>query len=208
MAKSSLLAQIRRDIQQGVWAPAQAITQQQFADFYQVSRIPVRDAMALLAADGWLQRLGKASYQIMPLCAAQALELAEIRAQLEPLALQLALPTLSFAHLGQARDILVQIAQSPELSPWQLGQLNWQFHYALYQSCQRPFLLQLLEQLQQKAAMYLGYQHAQLAYGDVSQQQHVELLHLLETQQWDAALQLLRQHIEVAGQQLAHHLAG
>ncbi len=207
MLNSTLCSQIRRDIQHGVWHAGQAITQQQLADFYQVSRIPVRDAIALLATEGWLQQKGKAGYQVMQLTATQALELAEIRAELEPLALRLALPQLTHAVLGAAKDQLQRLQQAEDVSSWQLGQLNWQFHLTLYQPCQRPQLLQLLHQLHEKAAMYLGFQHQQLAYAATSDLQHEQLLELLHARQHDEALRLLREHILVAGQQLAHHFS-
>ncbi len=207
MLKSTLCNQIRSDIQQGVWHSGQAITQQLLADYYKVSRIPVRDAIALLATEGWLQQKGKASYQVMVLTAAQALELAEIRAELEPLALRLAQPQLCHAVIGAARDQLLLLQQAEHLTPWQLGQLNWQFHRTLYQPCQRPQLLQLLDHLHAKAAMYLGFQHQHLAYASTSDQQHQQLLELLQAGHHDEALRLLRVHILDAGQQLAQHFA-
>lgn len=206
MAKQSLAALIRGDIQQGLWYPAQPLTQQQLADHYRVSRIPIRDAVQQLLAEGWLHSLGKAGIQVMPLTQAQAIELAEIRAELEPLALRLAIPHLTHAQLGQAEDWLVQLESLATPTKWQVASLNAQFHLSLYQVCGRPQLLSLIEQLHEKAGMYLGFQHLELAYGPTSQQQHRELLQLLKQQQQAAALLLLRQHIEVAGQQLASQL--
>lgn len=204
--KANLAAQIRIDIQQGIWYPAQPLTQQQLADHYRVSRIPVRDAVQQLLSEGWLQSHGKAGIQVMPLTEAQARELSEIRAELEPLALRLALPHLTFAQLGAAQDLLWQLETLEQPLPWQVAKLNSEFHLSLYRGCDRPQLLQLIEQLHEKAGMYLGFQHLQLAYGPTSQLQHRELLRLLQQQHHAAALLLLRQHIEMAGQQLASHL--
>lgn len=204
--KANLAAQIRVDIQQGIWYPAQPLTQQQLADYYRVSRIPVRDAVQQLLSEGWLHNHGKAGIQVMPLTEAQARELSEIRAELEPLALRLALTNLTFAQLGAAQDLLWRLETLEQPSPWQVAKLNSEFHLILYRGCERPQLLQLIEQLHEKAGMYLGFQHLQLAYGPTSQQQHRELLQLLQQQNHAAALLLLRQHIETAGQQLAGHL--
>ncbi|HAT43227.1 MAG TPA: GntR family transcriptional regulator [Rheinheimera sp.] len=204
--KPNLAAQIRIDIQQGIWYPAQPLTQQQLADHYRVSRIPVRDAVQQLLSEGWLLSHGKAGIQVMPLTEAQARELSEIRSALEPLALRLALPHLTFAQLGTAEDWLTQLEALEQPSTWQVAKLNSEFHLSLYRACDRPQLLQLIEHLHEKAGMYLGFQHLQLAYGPTSQQQHRELLHLLKQQNHAAALLLLRQHIEEAGSQLAGHL--
>ena len=120
--------------------------------------------------------------------------------------MRLAIPHLTHAQLGVAEDWLVRLESLATPTKWQVASLNAQFHLSLYQVCSRPQLLSLIEQLHEKAGMYLGFQHLELAYGPTSQQQHRELLQLLKQQQQAAALLLLRQHIEVAGQQLASQL--
>jgi len=206
MNKAELYLQIRDDIRRRIWPQGQTLKQQTLADYYQTSRIPVRDALARLAAEGWLVSAGKASLMIPPLSAAEAQELCLIRQQLEPLALRLAIPQLNFAILGAAEDCLHAAAQAGA-DPLRHGELNWQFHQLLYQPCAMPTLLQLLQQLHLKVEMYLGFQQVSLGYAAQSAAEHQQLLQLLRDNQPDLAVALLQRHIADAATTLQQHLA-
>lgn len=208
MLKNQTLYQLlKQDIQCGIWSPLQILTQQQLSQHYGVSRIPVRDALMQLQAEGWLIPHGKAGIQVPGYSAAEADELCQIRLHLEPLALQLAAPLLSFQQLGQAEDILLQLAQSTDLPWYARGEANWQFHRTLYQSCAKPHLLRLLDNLHQQVARYLGYQEQILSYQTTSADEHRLLIELLRKGDTDAACSLLRQHISEAGTLLIAYLS-
>lgn len=204
MQKADLYLQLRDDIRRRRWPAGRVLKQQELADYYQTSRIPVREALARLLAEGWLVSAGKASLMVPPLSAAEALELCLIRSQLEPLALRQALPQLNQAILGAAEDCLN--AADGAHDPLLQGELNWQFHQILYQQCGMPTLLQLLQQLHLKVAMYLGFQQVQLGYADQSAAEHRVLLQHLREGRHGAALALLQQHIGDAAAALQQHL--
>lgn len=206
MKKSALYLKLKTDIQCGVWQGGQVLTQQQLSTYYNISRIPVRDAMQQLHAEGWLVAHGKAGSQVPDYSAAEAHELCQIRLQLEPMALQMAAPTLSFSQLGKAEDLLCAIAAAKRKSLYQRGELNWQFHRLLYQSCNKPHLLRLLDNLHQQVARYLGYQELAMAYDTTSENEHRQLITLLRQGNANAAVTLLRQHITEAGHLLVRYL--
>lgn len=204
--KQQLYQQLKQDIQQQYWAPAQVLTQQQLAAHYAVSRIVVRDVQQQLMSEGWLSAHGKAGMQVAGFSAAEAEELCLLRLQLEPLALQLAAPGLSFSQLGQAEDLLTQLAAQRSLPAYQRGELNWQFHRLLYQSCGKPHLLRLLDLLHQQVARYLGYQEQALAYTDTSALEHQQLVALLRSGNTTAACEVLTDHISNASTLLVQYL--
>jgi DNA-binding GntR family transcriptional regulator len=206
LKKQQLYQQLKQDIQLQHWAPGQVLTQQQLAQHYAVSRIVVRDAQHALMSEGWLAAHGKAGMQVPGFSAAEAEELCMLRLQLEPLALTLAAANLSFSQLGQAEDLLAYIAANTQLAPYQRGELNWQFHRILYQSCAKPHLLRLLEQLHQQVSRYLGYQEQALAYAGTSAAEHAELLRLLRSGETCLASELLTRHIAAAGNLLVQWL--
>ncbi len=206
MNKAELYLQIRDDIRRRRWPEGRVLKQQELADYYQISRIPVRDALARLVAEGWLVSAGKASLMIPPLSAEEAQELCLIRQQLEPLALRLAIPQLNFAILGAAEDCL-RAAEQAGNDPLRHGELNWQFHQLLYQPCAMPTLLQLLQQLHLKVEMYLGFQQVSLGYAAQSAAEHHQLLQLLKHNRSDEAVVLLQRHIAEAAAVLQQHLA-
>lgn len=206
LKKQQLYIQLKQDIQQGVWPAGVQLTQQQLAGHYAVSRIPVRDVLQQLQAEAWLQPYGKAGLMVPPLTAAEAEELYQIRLQLEPMALRLACPNLTFSQLGQAEDLLSSMAKHTEVSLFERGELNWQFHFLLYQPCQQPHLLRILTSLHQQVARYLGFQEHAMQYSDISSQEHWQLISLLRQEKSTEALELLSQHIAEAGTLLVRHL--
>ena len=206
LKNQQLYQQLKQDIQLQRWAPGQVLTQQQLAQHYAVSRIVVRDVQHALMNDGWLMAHGKAGMQVPGYSASEAEELCMLRLQLEPLALNLAAANLSFSQLGQAEDLLRYIAANTELAPYLRGELNWQFHRLLYQSCGKPHLLRLLDQLHQQVSRYLGYQEQALAYTDTSAAEHAELLRLLRQGNTYQACELLTRHIAAAGNLLVQLL--
>lgn len=206
MAKTELYQLIVTDIRQGFWPQGKVLTQQSLAEYYQTSRIPIRDVLVRLQAEGWLVSQGKAGVKVPKLCAKQAEELCMIRLQLEPFMLGLAAPALNFQTLGAARDCLLQ-AEQANLSALARGDLNWQFHQILYQAAAKPMLLQILNQLHQRVAMYLGFQELTLNYQQRSSDEHWQLLTLLEQGEVPAAVTLLHHHIAEAGELLKKHLA-
>lgn len=206
MAKTELYQTIVTDIRQGFWPPGKVLTQQSLAEHYQTSRIPIRDVLVRLQAEGWLVSQGKAGVKVPKLSAEQAEELRLIRLQLEPLMLSLAAPALNFQILGAARDCLL-LAEQANLPALTRGDLNWRFHQTLYEAAAKPMLLQILNQLHQRVAMYLGFQELALNYQQRSSDEHWQLLTLLEQGDVPAAVTLLHQHIAEAGMLLKQHLA-
>ncbi len=208
MKKIPLWQQIKDDIRQDKLPIDQLLTQQWLSDHYQVSRIPVRDAIQRLSLEGWFIAHGKAGVQIPPLNAAQAQELYLMRMPLEALALELSFDNINFAVLGQAEDILTQLSNTKSLCALEQGVLNWQFHYCLYQPCQRPTLLRTLTQLHEQCERYLGFQAHTLDYHTRSESEHYQLLKALRDKDLAQAQQILKQHIEQAGEILVAHLSG
>ncbi len=206
-SKISLSQLIKDDIRAEKLPLDQLLTQQWLSDHYQVSRIPVRDAIQRLLSEGWFVAHGKKGVKIPSLNAMQAQELYLMRLPLESLALRLAFPQLTFAVLGQAEDILTELANVNELTRREQGMLNWQFHYCLYQPCERPMLLRTLKQLHEQCERYLGFQSKTLEYHARNQDEHSALLEALRKKDLDKADEILNHHIKEAGEMLVDYFS-
>lgn len=206
MAKMTLDSRIKNDIRADKLPIDTLLTQAWLSDFYQVSRIPVRDAIGKLLKDGWLVVEGKKGVKVPPLNAEQAQELYLMRVPLETLALELAFEHLNFASLGKAQDVLTQLKYNDSLTAIEQGQLNWQFHLCLYQPCNKPLLLRTLNQLHEQCERYIGFQATKLNYHQQSENEHYQLLEALKSRRLDQAIEILSQHIKVAGEQLVTSL--
>ncbi|GGO67960.1 GntR family transcriptional regulator [Bowmanella pacifica] len=201
----SLYNKLKTDLQAGRFAPGTILKQKALAEQYQVSRIPVRDAILKLKNEGWLTDHGKCGVAVPEFDALEVEDIYLMRMRLEPLLQELALPRLNSEVLGRAEDILAQMERSP-ISAADIGELNWQFHACLYQAAQRPTLYAVVKHLHRQCQRYIGYQSLSLNYQSRSQAEHHALLDALRARDGKLAERLLREHISEAGQALVKFL--
>lgn len=201
----ALVEQLKSDILTGVLERGVPLRQQELSQRYQVSRIPVRDAIAILRNQGWLVAHGKAGIMVPRLHWQEAEDLYQMRALLECKLLEHAAGHINYEVIGRARDINAYL-YSPSLTLLERGQLNWEVHATLYQAAQRQTLFNTVAGLNEQVRRYMGFQYGPLDYLDTSQQEHEQLFDLLERKEWPQAVTLLHRHIEVAGIQLVEYL--
>ncbi|MFT2098921.1 GntR family transcriptional regulator [Marinomonas sp. 2405UD66-6] len=181
------------------------LRQVELSERYKVSRIPIRDALLSLKAEGWLSPHGKAGVMVPEFRWEEAEDLYLMRSRLECLLFEMAFDHIGETELKAARLILSELNQE-SLSLIQYGEMNWHFHSVLYQAANRVALHQVVEGLNEKVIRYLGFQYGPLGYRVESEQQHEELLWLIEQNDKQGALIFLQQHIEEAGKLLTEYL--
>jgi DNA-binding GntR family transcriptional regulator len=129
----------------GDFTPGQALPQEEMAKRFGVSRIPVRDAMNQLQAEGLLRVIpSKGSFVANP-SPEEVRETYEIRTLLETEALRLALRHHSADTLSLAEHYLNGFEL--ESDPMRLGHLDREFHAALYAPANRGRLFALINSL-------------------------------------------------------------
>ena len=202
----SLYLKMKDDILHHRLPVGEPLKQVELSTRYDVSRIPIRDTLQKLKAEGWLTQTGKRGVMVAPLSATEAEDLYQMRLRLEPLLLQYSIANLSHKILGEAQDILEQIDSETDLSIEQHGELNWQFHACLYRQAMRPTLFNTVSALHQQCGRYIGYHTLTLKYQIASQSEHYQLLEAIKHQDVQKAVVVLEQHIRIAGEQLVEHL--
>lgn len=200
-----LFQKIKDDILNNRLPVGRPLRQVELSERYEVSRIPIRDALLQLKAEGWLVPHGKAGHIIPDLNWQEAEDLCLMRADLEPRLFSYAFNHITEQDLHQAREALA-LLENPGLTLLEKGELNWSFHKVLYFPADRPTLYKVVRSLNQQASRYLGFQYGPMNYQDHSQQEHLTLFNLIESGDKAAALLLLSQHIKDAGQLLVTHL--
>ncbi|WP_421852201.1 GntR family transcriptional regulator [Marinomonas sp.] len=196
---------IKEDILKNLLPRGVPLRQATLSNRYSVSRIPIRDALLSLKAEGWLVPNGKAGVMIPDLNWKEAEDLYLMRSELECLLFGMVFDHINKDDLIEARHFLEELNKE-NLTLVYKGELNWLFHQALYRSAERPTLQRVVEGLNKQAVRYLGFQYGPLGYKVKSQDQHEELLSLIESKNKKAALIFLRQHIENAGILLTKYL--
>ena len=115
------------------------LKQNDIASEFGVSVVPVREAFQRLVADGLAALAPNRGVTVTRLSEHDFLDIAELRALLEPHALRLSGPRLLKSDLAAAEATLQRAARSSE--PIDRARLHWEFHHALYAKSDRPRLL-------------------------------------------------------------------
>ena len=195
---------IRRDILAGRLRENQPLRQDRLAERLGVSKVPVREALIQLKAEGLVTFLPNRGAVVSILSPREADEIFTMRAALETTALRRALPALAKADLIRAQGTLEIMDQ--EADPAQWSELNWEFHATLYQAARMDRLLETIGQLNANVGRYLVIYLDDLGRQQLSQEQHWSILKACREGNADRAVGVLTRHLEQASARLVAFL--
>lgn len=134
------------------------LKQEALAKRFGVSRIPVREALKRLQAEGLVQHTPHQGSIVATQFVPELLETLDIRIGLETRALKLAIPLMKTADHKAAREIMARYDASD--SPLEWAELNLEFHLCLYRACGRPRLLKMIEEIVRGIGIHLRAQQS------------------------------------------------
>ncbi|AHY45601.1 Transcriptional regulators [Rubrobacter radiotolerans] len=202
--QSMVVGGLRDAILSGVLVGGQPLRQDEIAEQFGVSRMPVREALRQLEGEGMVSFYPHRGAVVSELSQEEVLEIIEIRVALETMALRKAFPLLGEEELRLAEDVLRSIDEEENLvSRW--GELNWRFHATLFSPADRPRLLSIVKAQHTAFERYIRV-HLVLSDYENPQREHYELLDTCRRKDLDGALQLLSTHIQNTGKTLLSHL--
>lgn len=198
---------VRDGILRGRYPEGEPLRQDAIAEELGVSRIPVREALRQLEAEGLVTFSPHRGAVVSTLSLQEIMELFELRAQIEGDLIKRAVPLMTSEDHARAKEILgaYELAlRSGEVAVW--GALNWQFHSTLYAPSQRPFTLGILGKLHQHSDRYLRMQLA-LTHGETrAKDEHRAIAAAVKKGDGALAARLMREHILGAGRSLISFL--
>jgi DNA-binding GntR family transcriptional regulator len=201
---SAVADKLREQIIRGEIAEGTQLRQDAIATQYQVSRIPVREALRQLDAEGLIAIVPNRGAVVPALSPDDIEELFAIRSLLEPEVLKLSIPHLTRSDFDQAEAILKkyvnELNREDHVSGW--GRLNWQFHETLYSRANQPRFMAIIRNVNNSGERYTRLQ-LYLTHGiQRANEEHHKILELCRQRDVAGACKLLREHIEYAGQSL------
>ncbi|MGY2489028.1 GntR family transcriptional regulator [Cupriavidus sp. CP313] len=170
------------------------LKQQALAKRFGVSRIPVREALKRLEAEGLVEHTPHQGSIVAPRSIPEVIEALDIRIALETRALSLAIPNISVRDYEEASEIIDKYDGSGSPAEW--AELNLQFHMALYRPCQRPRLLRMIEETERGIGLHLRAIQSLRLGRESSQEEHRLILDACMTRDVSKAVELLARHIE------------
>lgn len=202
---SGRIAQALADrIMKGQLAPGSRLMQDHLANEFGASHVPVREAFRKLEAQGLVVSKPRCGVSVSLLDPGMVLEVTEMRAALEGLALHHALPHLSAGDFAAAQDALAAGEASDQIADWEAA--NRRFHLAITAPCGMPRLMASIGDLHRSDARFLFATWRTLDWQPRSDKEHRGILRALKRRDGARARALLEAHIRAAGAALVHLL--
>ena len=162
-----------------------------------VSRIPIREALLQLEAEGLVRFAPHKGAVATKISASEVNELFELRVTLECDALGKAMPRMAENDLLASEAILAEfdklLLPGADKHPW--GALNWKFHRSLYIPSGRPRTIGFIQQLHTNCDRYLRLQIQLSADYSRAEREHHDLIALCKEGNVRAARKCLEDHI-------------
>src|SRR5678809_1627001 len=198
---------IRERILRGRYPEGEPLRQDAIGIELGVSRIPVREALRQLEAEGLVTFNPHRGAVVSTLSLKQIAELYELRADVESDLIRRAVPNLTAEDDARAAEILdayEAALHAGQVGVW--GALNWKFHSTLYAPADRELTMSIVSKLHHQSDRYSRMQ-LWLTHGE-SRARHEHRAIAVAAKKRDAAkaAHLMRDHILTAGRALVTFL--
>nr|WP_207201629.1 GntR family transcriptional regulator [Pseudomonas sp. TH41] len=193
LARSVIEETLRSAILDGRIPCGTALRQQDLADLFGVSRMPVREALRQLEAQALLNVVAHKGAVVAPLVQGDAVETYALRILLESEALRLSIPLLENEDLEQAARYIDEM--ETEKNYTEIGRLNRLFHMSLYCKAPNQRLLRLVEDGLNEEERFLRFNLEAMGLGKLSQEDHRALLRAVENRDIEGSVKLLAHHL-------------
>jgi DNA-binding GntR family transcriptional regulator len=184
---------LREAIAGGTLKPETALRQDDLAARFGFSRMPIRDALRQLEAEGLVSIHPTRGAFVARMDGQEIREIYAVRELLETEALRLSCRALGLKALDEAASVLDQIDRETDVGRW--GGLNRAFHLALYGACGNARLLSLIEAQHNAADRYVRVLLSNLDYRDRSQVEHRKILEACRRRHAERAVSWLTKHL-------------
>jgi DNA-binding GntR family transcriptional regulator len=206
---AAVVERLREKILSGELREGEQLRQDAIAAEFQISRIPVREALSHLAAEGLINIVANRGAVVSALSPEEIGEMFEARAVLECYMLRQAIPNLKEEDFKRAEEILRQFEESledqSEAKSW--GKWNWLFHSTLYAPANRPVMMAFVKTLNHNCDRYTRLHLVFTRNLHLAGEAHRKLLEACRTRDPKTANDALWSHIMDAGQYLKEFIA-
>jgi DNA-binding GntR family transcriptional regulator len=202
-----ITARIREKILTGVYPPGSALLQDVIAAEFGVSKIPVREALVQLRAEGLVDVFAHRGFQVRPLSSGEVDEVFRLRAQIEPQAVAEGVRRAQPEDLDAARlafGNLNDALAAGEL--YESGDLNRTFHLALIVPRLQPIAAEILSRLHTLSQRYVRMHLLPPGRVKRANQEHSDLYHAWTSGNVSEVIRLTHVHIETTRDDLAQLL--
>lgn len=194
---------LRERILSGEMAEGEAIRQEALADEYDVSRMPIREALKRLDAEGLVQLTNNRGASVIRHSLSEIGEIFDLRVLLEVDLFRRSIPSMTAKDFERCRQLLDEMEKSfdtNDVGRW--GSLNYEYHKALYAAAGRNLTNDILQRVNVQSDRYVRMHLSVMKQREPAKQDHGKMLLLAQEGRVDDACALLSQHIQRTRNQL------
>ncbi len=198
---------LRHMILNGSLSAGEPLRQDELARMLGISRTPLREALAMLAAEGLVQMNPRRSATVFRPSKKELEELYELRILLESVAVRKAAVNFPRSSTKQLKSLLKQMEAVTDSTAF--NRLNIQFHDACYEPCGQTRLLELIRLIRSQSAPY-----SEMVLGrgaderDAARADHRDLLQALDDRNPDLASEITVRHLQTTIEVVSRELSG
>jgi DNA-binding GntR family transcriptional regulator len=197
--------ELRSAILRGMYPPGTRLRQEELANQYGASRVPVREALRILESDGLVTTVANAGAWISRLSLDECVELYQVRERIEPLLLRYSMPHLRSEQVDRLATLAEEMAAVHDVE--RFLELDREFHLGSYAGASTTFLGQTVERLWNTTQHYRRA-FTQLLNEDshrILHDEHHMLVAAIRDGDSTEAERVLLGHIRRTRRQLANH---
>ena len=184
---------LRDAIRLGALPDGYELNQIALADHFGVSRVPVREAMRQLQAEGWIDAKRHQRAVVRGFSFERILETFELRTVIEVFLIEKAIAAIGDGEFTRLEALCDEMAASRDHRHWL--ELNRVFHNALYASANSLTALELVEQLSAQVERYVRASGELIDREREAVAEHRAILAAVKRRDVAASQRLVREHI-------------
>ncbi len=207
-APHRIYAVIKERIIDGTYHPGQRLTEQSFADEFEASRTPVREAIRLLASEGYVVFRPNSGTVVRSWSVAELLEIFHLRARLEADICGMAAQRINedqIERLCVLQDAIeLEGTDNSETNTTRVSRLNREFHELIAAVSQQERMVSVLAKTIEVPVVHRTFRSYSPQQMQRSFSQHRELIDAFKVHDHHWAVAIMRCHIHAAKNAILH----
>jgi len=206
MQPDELAKALRHGIREGALLPGQALVQDELAKRFKVSRIPIREALRMLSAEGMVTARPGGGLAVMSLSASEVEELYDLRISLE---VGLSAHIVSNASVGDITrwKQFVQVLgdERADIRAW--IRHNYQYHLSMYEVSRRAHTVRIVSSLMDRTLPYARLYMDSSADDKLIHEEHAGMLSAIENRDATQLARVIHEHLRTTQRSLVESLS-
>ncbi len=194
---------LRERILSGDLTEGETILQESLAEEYEVSRMPIREALKRLDAEGLVNLTANRRASVTKHSLEEMGEIFDLRILIEVDLFRRAIPKMTTVDFNRCEKVLDKMEESydaDDVGRW--GALNYEYHSALFVAAGRGLTNELLQRINRQSDRYVRMHLSVMEQRVPAKAEHRKLLSLAQDRNIEEACALLTEHIRRTKDQL------